>query len=95
MSRKRCQIQEWAVLSDASQADLGEAEARLATAVCALDDAAELFSRRSGFSARDIDRAVKLGRDVRNLLFNIRSRLPAPLTGDASEYLGGNGGSHA
>lgn len=81
-------------VSGASDADLGDAERHLSAAMCSVDAAGQVLSGRPGFSAADVDRCYRVKRDLSNLLFNLRSRLPAPLTGDATEYTGNGGSNH-
>lgn len=87
----RAPLRPLAQASGASEADLGAVEARLVAAHREVDEAAKIMNSRRGFLSADVDRILRLQRDLWNLLFNVRAQPPALLTGDAADYVA-NGG---
>lgn len=90
MSRKRrYTVREWGAASGASAADLGEVEKHLAKAQEELMKAGQVMCERPGFLSADVDRVLRLKRDLVNLLFHVRALPPAFPTVDTASYEGG------
>lgn len=82
-------------LCEAPQQDLTKVEEHLVVALREVNGVLEVFHNSHGFRCDDADQAHELQRGIANLLFDIRAMQPALVTGDASGFGGGNGGSHA